>query len=135
MQEGLDDHAVHHTDFPPPSPRPRGILFITDRTMDLISTIIHEFTYQSMVHDLLPIRGNERQADPRSRGKEEDDSEDKAYYTLNEGSATAERKVMELSEHDKIWVANRHLYMGILVEKLVKDFNKFREDNPQFAEE
>ena len=103
--------------------------------MDLVAPLIHEFTYQSMVHDLLPIRGSNRQADPRRKGREEDDSEDKAFYTLNEGSATTERKIMELSESDKIWVENRHLHMAVLVEKLVRDFKKFREDNPQFAEE
>ena len=119
VQEGLDQHAKHHEDFPPPSPRPRGILLITDRTMDLFTPLLHDFTYQAMVHDLLPIKEG-----------------DKSFYktVLNQGSANEEEKEMELGENDRIWVENRHLHMKDLLEKLVADFNKFRADNPQFAE-
>ena len=119
VQEGLDQYAKHHEDFPPPSPRPRGILLITDRTMDLFSPLLHEFTYQAMVHDLLPIKEG-----------------DKSFYrtVLNQGSVNEEEKEMELGENDRIWVENRHLHMKDLLEKLVADFNKFRADNPQFAE-
>ena len=35
--------------------RPRGVLFITDRTMDVFAPFLHEFTYQAMCNDLLPI--------------------------------------------------------------------------------
>ena len=119
VQEGLDQHAKHHEDFPPPSPRARGVLIITDRTMDLFAPLVHEFTYQAMAHDLLPIR-----------------DEDKTLFKtiVNRGGANEEEKEMELSEKDKIWVENRHLHMKDLLEKLVADFNKFRAENPQFAE-
>ncbi|MCJ1378484.1 vacuolar sorting protein VPS33/slp1 [Xylographa soralifera] len=119
VQEGLDQHAKHHEDFPPPSPRPRGVLIITDRTMDLFAPLVHEFTYQAMVHDLLPLKEG-----------------DKSYYktVLNEGTSREEVKEMELGEKDKIWVKNRHMHMKDLLQKLVADFNKFRADNPQFAE-
>lgn len=36
--------------------RERGTLIITDRSMDMMSPFIHEFTYQAMANDLLPIR-------------------------------------------------------------------------------
>lgn len=39
----------------PDPPRPRGILFITDRSMDLYAPLLHEFTYQAMCNDLLDI--------------------------------------------------------------------------------
>ena len=87
--------------------------------MDLFAPLVHEFTYQAMVHDLLPIKEAERTF----------------YKTIvNQGSANEEEKDMELGEKDKIWVENRHLHMKDLLEKLVGDFNKFRADNPQFAE-
>ena len=118
IQDGLDQHAKYHEDFPPPSPRPRGILIITDRTMDLFAPLVHEFTYQAMVHDLLPLKEG-----------------DKTFYKtiVNQGE-TQEEKDMELGEQDKIWVENRHLHMKDLLEKLVDDFKKFRAANPQFAE-
>jgi len=33
----------------------RATLVITDRTMDMIAPFVHEFTYQAMANDLLPI--------------------------------------------------------------------------------
>ena len=87
--------------------------------MDLFAPLVHEFTYQAMVHDLLPLKEG-----------------DKSYYktVLNEGTPREEVKEVELGEKDKIWVTNRHLHMKDLLQKLVADFNKFRADNPQFAE-
>ena len=36
-------------------PRPRATMIITDRAMDTLAPFIHEFTYQAMANDLLPI--------------------------------------------------------------------------------
>ncbi|SLM39447.1 sec1 family superfamily [Lasallia pustulata] len=119
VQDELDQYTKFHEDFPPPSPRPRGSLIITDRSMDLFAPVLHEFTYQAMVHDLLPVKEG-----------------DKVFYrtVVNQGDANEEEKDMEIGERDKIWVENRHLHMKDLLEKLVGDFNKFRAENPQFAE-
>ena len=35
--------------------RNRPVLLVLDRTYDLIAPLIHEFTYQAMVYDLLEI--------------------------------------------------------------------------------
>ena len=88
--------------------------------MDLFAPIVHEFTYQAMAHELLPLREG-----------------DKTFYRtfVNQGTVKQEEKKMELGEQDKIWVENRHLHMKDLLEKLVADFNKFRAENPQFADE
>lgn len=119
VQDELDQYAKTHVDFPPPASRPRGALLITDRSMDLFSPLLHEFTYQAMVHDLLPLRDG-----------------DKVLYKtiINEGRPDQEEKEVELGEKDKLWVENRHLHMKDLLEKLVQDFNKFRAENPQFAD-
>ena len=121
VHEALHSYARHHPDFPPVSARPQGVLLITDRTMDLMSPLVHEFTYQAMAMDLLPIR----------------DDEDKIRYrnTIKKGTPDQEEKDVEIGEKDKIWVANRHMHMKDLLGKIVADFNKFRADNPQFADE
>ena len=73
-----------------------------------------------MVHELLPVV----------------DADKVVYKTiLNQGRPNQEEREMELGEKDKIWLENRHLHMKDLLEKLVADFNKFRKENPQFAEE
>lgn len=40
--------------------RPRATLLITDRSMDTIAPFVHEFTYQAMVNDVLPIEDGTR---------------------------------------------------------------------------
>ncbi|KAL8706032.1 MAG: hypothetical protein Q9201_000917 [Fulgogasparrea decipioides] len=108
----LDQYAKYNHDFPPPSPRPRGLLIITDRTLDLFAPLVHEFTYQAMVHDLLPLVEG-----------------DKIYYK----SVESQGKDPEISEKDSIWVKYRYLHMKDLLEELVKDFETFKKQNPQFA--
>ena len=119
MQVELDKYAKYHQDFPPPSPRPRGALIIADRSLDLFAPLVHEFTYQAMIHDLLPIIEG-----------------DKIYYKtlLNQNELNEETKDLEISERDSIWVKYRHLHMKDLLQELVNDFNNFKAKNSQFAE-
>ncbi|KAL8723543.1 MAG: hypothetical protein Q9225_000178 [Loekoesia sp. 1 TL-2023] len=116
VQIQLDQYAKYNDDFPPPSPRPRGLLVITDRTLDLFAPLLHEFTYQAMVHDLLPLTEG-----------------DKVYYKVG-SNQTQQGKDQEISEKDNIWVKYRHLHMKDLLDELVKDFNAFKAQNPQFAD-
>lgn len=115
----MDQYAKFHEDFPPTSTRPRGALIITDRSMDLFAPLVHEFTYQAMIHDLLRIVDGDR-----------------VFYdvAIHSNDQNAETKRVEISEKDSIWVANRHLHMKDLIGKLVKDFENFRAKNPQFEQ-
>lgn len=78
VQQELDDYKKATSDFPVfrfiicslfPSAytvqrsdagRPQGVLFITDRTLDTMAPLLHEFTYQAMCNDLLPIEDGTR---------------------------------------------------------------------------
>ncbi|POS79305.1 Sec1 family protein [Diaporthe helianthi] len=119
IQEELDNYAQWNQSFPPASSRPTGVLLVTDRSMDLMAPLVHEFTYQAMAHDLLTIKEG-----------------DKVTYhmTINEGQENAEEKDMELQEKDKVWVENRHRHMKDTIDKLMSDFQKFLDANPQFNE-
>lgn len=88
--------------------------------MDLMAPLLHEFTYQAMAHDLLTLKEG-----------------DKVTYhmTINEGSDGAEDKDMELQEKDKVWVDNRHRHMKDTIEKLMGDFQKFLDQNPNFTDD
>lgn len=61
VQEELDMYQKVNPTWPdndaanPRGNRPQGVLIITDRTMDMISPFVHEFTYQAMANDLLPV--------------------------------------------------------------------------------
>ncbi|KUI68246.1 Protein transport protein sec1 [Cytospora mali] len=120
VQEELDNYAKWNKEFPPPSNRPTGVLVLADRSMDLMSPLVHEFTYQAMAHDLLTIKEG-----------------DKVTYhmTVNEGQPDAEEKDMELYDKDKVWVDNRHRHMKDTIDKLMGDFQKFLDQNPNFTNE
>jgi syntaxin-binding protein 1 len=118
VQDKLDMYAQYNQDFPPQSNRPRGALYITDRAMDLMAPFVHEFTYQAMAFDLLPIN----------------EADKVTFRTIvNEEDPGAEEKDMEISDKDKIWVENRHRHMKDTLDKLIGDFHKFIADNPQFT--
>ncbi|RAL13026.1 Sec1 family protein [Aspergillus homomorphus CBS 101889] len=120
IQSELDQFAQFQRDFPPPSPRPRGVLLVLDRSVDVVAPLLHEFTYQSMVHDLLYIN----------------DGDKVTYKTVvNEGAVNEEIKDMEINEQDNVWVEYRHMHMKDVLGKLGEDFAKFRAANPQFAED
>ena len=55
FQAQLDDYCRLNENYPPPSvaSKPRAILLITDRTMDLYSPLLHEFSYQAMAMDIV----------------------------------------------------------------------------------
>ena len=120
VQGELDLYAYHTEKFPPPSARPQATLLITDRSMDIMAPLVHEFSYQAMAHDLLPIK-----------------DADKVTYrtTINQGTPQAEEKDVEIGEKDKVWVDNRHRHMKDTIDKLMGDFQKFLDQNPHFTNE
>ena len=118
IQLELDQYAKYHEDFPPPSPRPRGALIITDRSMDLFAPLLHEFTYQAMIHDVLPLK----------------DGDKVCYRTgTDPQDPRGGTKDAEIGEKDSIWVKNRHLHMKDVLAKLTSEIQAFKAKNPQFA--
>lgn len=119
VQTELDLYAQRHPDFPPPSNRPRGVLFVVDRSIDLFAPTLHEFTYQAMAHDLLPIKDGE-----------------KVTYVVKVATAggAEEEKDMVIGDEDQVWVSNRHKHMKDTIEKLMADFQKFLGDNKNFVD-
>ena len=118
VQDELDVYAKSHPTFPPQSNRPKGVLFIVDRSIDLYAPVLHEFTYQAMAHDLLPIKEG-----------------DQITYTMEVTEQTGtEMKEMVISENDKIWVDVRHQHMKDTIEKLMSDFQGFLRDNKNFVD-
>ena len=115
IQEEIDMYATYHRNFPPPSNRPRGVLYIVDRSMDLVAPVVHEFTYQAMCHDLLPIKEG-----------------DKVTYRVK-ASGDQEDRDVEISENDKIWTLNRHRHMVDTISKLMGEFQRFIDDNAYFT--
>lgn len=118
ISDELDEYAQWNPNFPPPTSRPQGVLIVTDRSMDLVAPLVHEFTYQAMAHDLLPIKDGDKTT---------------FHMKFNEGTPEAEEKDIELTDKDKVWVENRHKHMKDTIDKLMGDFQKFLDQNPHFT--
>lgn len=118
VQNELDSYAHWNPEFSQPTNRPKGALYVVDRSLDLVAPLLHEFTYQAMAHDLLTIK----------------EAEKVTYrHTTNAGTPNQETKDMEISDKDDVWVNYRHLHMKDTIEMLMADFKKFIDDNPHFS--
>ncbi|CAL1714155.1 unnamed protein product [Somion occarium] len=98
--------------------RPRSTLIITDRSMDVTAAFLHEFTYQAMANDLLPI-----------------DDGTKYTYKFQTAIGAYEDKTATLSDSDNVWTQIRHMHMREAIDKLMADFNQFMQDNAGFKGE
>ncbi|KAK6461644.1 Sec1-like protein [Scheffersomyces coipomensis] len=115
FQQQIDNYAREHLDFPPPSEnKPRSILLIVDRTIDLYAPLLHEFTYQAMAMDIVPSL------------------ERKGVYEYNFETETGEiNKTTALleNENDPTWISLRHYHIIESSEIMIKIFNDFVQNN------
>lgn len=119
IQHDLDHYAETNPDFPAPSDRGRGILFVVDRSVDPCAPFLHEFWYQAMVNDLLPIK---------------DGKEGRTYkYTFTNTVGGKETREAVLNEEDEVWCSVRHLHMKDAIDKLMTDFGKFVSEHTAFS--
>ena len=111
----LQQYCRDNEGFPPepdPPGRPRGIMFITDRSMDLAAPLLHEFTYQAMCNDLLPIEDGTRY-----------------HHSFRNAQGEREQHNAILSDDDKVWVDVRHMHMKDALETLVAAFKQFNTEH------
>jgi syntaxin-binding protein 1 len=59
VQDELDQYAKYHAEFPPPL-LDLEALFLLQTDQWTFSPLLHEFTYQAMAHDVLPIRDGDK---------------------------------------------------------------------------
>ncbi|KAK0524876.1 syntaxin binding protein 1 [Tilletia horrida] len=116
VQKAIDDYISDNEPRLDTS-RPRGVLFITDRSMDPVAPFLHEFSYQAMCNDLLPIEDN------GTRYK----------YSFHDADGRLEEKEATLSEEDSIWIGVRHLHIAEAIERLTRDFKKHADDAGVFS--
>uniref|UniRef100_A0A060TGB8 ARAD1D22308p n=1 Tax=Blastobotrys adeninivorans TaxID=409370 RepID=A0A060TGB8_BLAAD len=119
VQREIDRYARHAKDYPPPSDgRPRSILLIADRSIDPYAPLVHEFTYQAMAYDLLPIKkGN------------------KFMYMSEKANGVKEETEGLLHEKDAEWVHLRHLHMQDTIDSLTAKLEKFKKENPHLVDQ
>ncbi|KAF9919446.1 vacuolar sorting protein VPS33/slp1 [Linnemannia zychae] len=90
----------------------QGTILILDRSVDIIAAIVHEFTYQAMANDLLPIED----------GK-------KFTYTIENGDGSTETASVVIDESDQVFTDIRHAHMVETASTLTSKFNQFVAEN------
>lgn len=102
IQQGLDRYCSRNPGF---HPVPGGDFLICDRRIDLTAPLLHEFTYQAMCQDLLPIHHGNR-------------------FDLPKGGRT-----VALDENDTLWTGLRHCHIADCSRTIVGKFNQFLTEN------
>lgn len=115
-QRQIDEYFRNNPDFPPPTSgdKPRLVLLIADRTLDLYAPLLHEFTYQAMAMDIVPLL------------------ERKGAYTYEAETETGELKERTSkveNEDDEDWVNLRHLHIIELLELIINRINELIKNN------
>jgi len=86
--------------------RDRSSLLLLDRASDCLTPLMHDFTYQAMVHDLLTMEG------------------DKITYKADGTNEKPEDKDVLLNEKDKLWVELRGKHIAQVIEILSARINE-----------
>jgi len=82
-----------------------------DRTIDPVAPVLHEFTYQAMIYDLIDIKKGCTYS-----------------YTYNNGNKDVKKEVL-LDEYDFLWPKLRHMHIADCINKVIDDFNAFLKTN------
>ena len=102
---GMNESFWYYGD-PEHNTRGRATLLLLDRTDDCLSPLVHEFTYQAMVHDLLTVDDDRftYKADAMESGGKKPVGDNEQTVLLN--------------ENDKIWVEMRRKHIADVIQTL-----------------
>jgi len=91
--------------------RERCTFLLLDRNDDMISPLIHEFTYQAMVSDLLEMDGDQLTYKlPENKGGAADE----------DGVVDSDKKDVLLNDNDEVWVEFRHKHIADVMQTVSK---------------
>ncbi|KAJ2716875.1 syntaxin binding protein 1, partial [Coemansia sp. Cherry 401B] len=97
--------------------KPPTELIIVDRSADPLAPILHEFTYEAMVYDLLEI-----------------DEGTKFTYTAQLGNGEEEVKTVQLDDNDPVWMEFRFKHISEAQEGIMKQFKELVGSNRAIAD-
>lgn len=95
---------------------------IVDRTLDPNAPLLHEFTYQAMINDLLTVEDTENGTGI------------KYSYNYNQIDGSLGTQEVVLDEDDSVYKSIRHLHIAECTDRLIEEFNKFLDENKAAAQ-
>ncbi|KAL3680564.1 hypothetical protein R1sor_023520 [Riccia sorocarpa] len=111
LAEALSDKIKKYKGLPQYPQSESCDLIILTRAVDPVAPVIHEWTYNSLCHDLLPLDGN------------------KFMYEVTTGSGKVEKKEVLLEEHDNVWTELRDMHIADVSLRLDEKMKEFRGRN------
>ena len=117
LQNKLQEMSKPGSSFPSriQSDAERPTLLLLDRSFDPLSPLLHEFTYQAMVHDLLPVN------EERYR-----------YHYVGNKNQRLTKEVL-LNDTDPLWTRLRAMHIADLGQLLHAEYKKFVSEHPEAA--
>jgi len=116
VRKKLEFIKTYDTEIGEGSVKAKSVLLILDRGFDTISPLVHELSYQAMIHDVIPIVNN--------------------IYT-HEGKEGRQLKIFLEDEDDEFWVEYRHNHIAELEDKIdaeVKRLKKVEDEQKAISE-
>lgn len=120
FQESLDDHARNNEDFFTDNSRPRSVMVIADRTVDMFAPFLHEFTYQAMAYDL---SDNITASDDIY-----------TYEVENEAGEKQVKKTPLLDIYDEDWAQTKHQHITDVLKYVDGKINELIAQNPKLVD-
>ncbi|KAG1499673.1 hypothetical protein G6F48_006908 [Rhizopus delemar] len=119
VQQEVDNFCRLNPNFPPQRqpPQPRATLLILDRSIDPAAPLLHEFTYQAMLNDLLPVQETENHVGI------------KYTYEFNQADGSLGSQEVTLDEEDSVYKSVRHMHIAQCSDYLIEKFNEFLSEN------
>jgi hypothetical protein len=109
VQDQLDQYRSRVPTFPESTDN-QATLLIIDRGFDLVAPVMHEYTYQAMLYDLLDIQGEK-------------------YQHVIETDGKKETKDVLLNENDILWPTYRHVFIADCIDQVTQNFAEFTKSN------
>ena len=119
----------------------RPTLLLLERSFDVVSPLLHEYTYQAMVHDLLPVHddrytyryvGNNSQTISKEVLLNDSDPSHSLYNSSPHSHLHSYSQVL-LNDSDPLWMKFRHMHIAELLTTIHAEYKEFLEKHKESA--
>eukprot|EP00919_Chromeraceae_sp_WS-2016_P002070 GHVR01004972.1.p1 GENE.GHVR01004972.1~~GHVR01004972.1.p1 ORF type:complete len:637 (+),score=125.47 GHVR01004972.1:23-1912(+) len=102
-------------------------VMILDRSVDVATILLHEYTYQAMAFDVLeiPVCETKKRRNSQSGEQSELRQDDTFEYEFTNNLQQKEKKIAMLGEHDPLWLRFRHNHVSSVNDTVIQEIRDF----------